>query len=156
MPKSQQSWIRSQHPPTQWNLRAADEAVLNTVHRFIDLNNTPVVTCYILISFNGFAIIKKILIILLQSQSSASTVLNLPKINTNNCLIFRESFKHEQIYRCGSLIMDVYIGEGWTPPSPPPPSRPGSIGQDRGAGGWGRVKYFNNIYKEHRVYKRKK
>ncbi len=34
MPKSQQSWVRSQHPPTQWNLRgAADEAVLNTVHR---------------------------------------------------------------------------------------------------------------------------
>ena len=33
MPKSQQSWVRSQHPPTQWNLRAADKAVLNIVHR---------------------------------------------------------------------------------------------------------------------------
>jgi hypothetical protein len=33
MPKSQQSWVRSQHPPRQWNLGAADEAVLNTVHR---------------------------------------------------------------------------------------------------------------------------
>jgi hypothetical protein len=27
MPKSQQSWVRSQHSQTQWNLRAADEAV---------------------------------------------------------------------------------------------------------------------------------
>jgi hypothetical protein len=27
----QQSWVRSQHPPTQWNLRAADDAVLNSV-----------------------------------------------------------------------------------------------------------------------------
>jgi hypothetical protein len=32
MPKSQQSRVRFQHPPTQWSLRAADEAVLNTVH----------------------------------------------------------------------------------------------------------------------------
>jgi hypothetical protein len=24
--------VRSQHPPTQWNLRAADETVLNNVH----------------------------------------------------------------------------------------------------------------------------
>ncbi len=30
MQKSQQYWDRSQHPPTQWNLRGADEAVLNT------------------------------------------------------------------------------------------------------------------------------
>jgi hypothetical protein len=30
---SQQSWVRSQHPPAQWNLGAADEAVLNIVHR---------------------------------------------------------------------------------------------------------------------------
>jgi hypothetical protein len=27
----QRSWVRSQHPPAQWNLRAADEAVLNIV-----------------------------------------------------------------------------------------------------------------------------
>jgi hypothetical protein len=27
------SWVRSQHPPTQWNLRGADEAVLNIVHK---------------------------------------------------------------------------------------------------------------------------
>jgi hypothetical protein len=33
MPKPQQSWVWSQHPPTQFNLRAAGEAVLNTVHR---------------------------------------------------------------------------------------------------------------------------
>ncbi len=33
MPKSQLSLVRSQHPPTQWNLRAADEAVLNKVHQ---------------------------------------------------------------------------------------------------------------------------
>ncbi len=39
MPKSQQSWVRSQHPPTQWNLGAADEAVLNTVHE----KNPPVI-----------------------------------------------------------------------------------------------------------------
>jgi hypothetical protein len=31
MPKSQQSWVRSQHPPTQWDLRAADEAVWNII-----------------------------------------------------------------------------------------------------------------------------
>ncbi len=71
MPKSQQSWVRSQHPPTQWNLRAADEAVLNTVHRFIDLNNTPVVTCNILISFNGFVIVKN----LVNSPCKASVLL---------------------------------------------------------------------------------
>jgi hypothetical protein len=32
VPKSQQSWVRSQHPPIQWNLKgstAADEALLN-------------------------------------------------------------------------------------------------------------------------------
>ncbi len=33
MQKSQQSWVRSQHPPTRLNLRAADEAVLNSVHK---------------------------------------------------------------------------------------------------------------------------
>jgi hypothetical protein len=33
MPKSQQSWVRSQHPLIQWNLRMADEAVLNKVHK---------------------------------------------------------------------------------------------------------------------------
>jgi hypothetical protein len=34
MPKPQQSWDRSQHPPTQWNLRGApDEAVLNNVYK---------------------------------------------------------------------------------------------------------------------------
>jgi hypothetical protein len=27
----QRSWVRSQHPSAQWNLRAADEAVLNNV-----------------------------------------------------------------------------------------------------------------------------
>ncbi len=32
MPKSQKPLVRSQHPPTQWKLRAADEAVLNKVH----------------------------------------------------------------------------------------------------------------------------
>jgi hypothetical protein len=26
MPKSQQSWVRSQHPPTQWNLRGGRES----------------------------------------------------------------------------------------------------------------------------------
>jgi hypothetical protein len=30
---SQPSWIRSQFPLTQWNLRGADEAVLNKVHK---------------------------------------------------------------------------------------------------------------------------
>jgi hypothetical protein len=31
MPELQLSWVRSQHPPTQWNLRGGDEAVLNKV-----------------------------------------------------------------------------------------------------------------------------
>jgi hypothetical protein len=26
-------WVRSQHPPTQWNLRGRDEAVLNNLHK---------------------------------------------------------------------------------------------------------------------------
>ncbi len=26
-------WVRSQHPPTQWDLGAADEAVLKNVHK---------------------------------------------------------------------------------------------------------------------------
>ncbi len=29
----QRSWVRSQHPSAQWNLRAADEAVLNIVRK---------------------------------------------------------------------------------------------------------------------------
>jgi hypothetical protein len=34
MPNFQQSWARSQHPPTQWNLQgASNEAVLNKVHK---------------------------------------------------------------------------------------------------------------------------
>jgi hypothetical protein len=33
MPNSQQSWVRFQHPPTQWNLRSANEAVLNNIKR---------------------------------------------------------------------------------------------------------------------------
>ncbi len=33
VPKSQMSWIWSQHPPTQWILRAADEAVLYKVQK---------------------------------------------------------------------------------------------------------------------------
>jgi hypothetical protein len=33
MPKSQLSWVRSQHPPTQWKWGAADEAVLNNEHK---------------------------------------------------------------------------------------------------------------------------
>jgi len=31
MHQLQRSWVRSQHPSAQWNLRAADEAVLNIV-----------------------------------------------------------------------------------------------------------------------------
>jgi hypothetical protein len=42
MPKSQQSWVLSQHPPTQWNLKgAADEAVLNNVHQKKITNKIP-------------------------------------------------------------------------------------------------------------------
>jgi hypothetical protein len=37
MPKLQQSWVRSQHPPTQWKLRggrwSSGETMLNTVNR---------------------------------------------------------------------------------------------------------------------------
>jgi hypothetical protein len=40
MSKSQQSWVRkkvvwvrSQHPPTQWNLRGGNKAVLNKVYK---------------------------------------------------------------------------------------------------------------------------
>ncbi len=34
-----QSWVRSQYPPTQWNMRGSiDEAVLNTVHKKIPKN----------------------------------------------------------------------------------------------------------------------
>jgi hypothetical protein len=29
------SWFRSQHPPTQWNLRGGKEAMLNKVHKKI-------------------------------------------------------------------------------------------------------------------------
>jgi hypothetical protein len=39
MPKSQLSWIRSQHPPAQWNLRGADETVMNKVLK--NLKNPP-------------------------------------------------------------------------------------------------------------------
>ncbi len=34
MPKSQQCWVQSQHPPTQWIWGAADEAVLS-IHRVL-------------------------------------------------------------------------------------------------------------------------
>jgi hypothetical protein len=33
MPKSQQSWYESQHPPTQWN-GAADKTVLIKEHKY--------------------------------------------------------------------------------------------------------------------------
>ncbi len=33
MPKSQQSWVRSQHPPTQWNLRGGRWSSVEPVHR---------------------------------------------------------------------------------------------------------------------------
>jgi hypothetical protein len=46
MPKSQQSWVRSQHPPTQWNLRGARYAVLNKVH---NLKN-PKIPLFILVT----------------------------------------------------------------------------------------------------------
>jgi len=41
MPKSQLSWVRSQHPTTQWNLRGANEAILlNKV-----LKKIPLLSC---------------------------------------------------------------------------------------------------------------
>jgi hypothetical protein len=33
MHQLQRSWVRTQHPSAQWNLRAADEAVLNIVRK---------------------------------------------------------------------------------------------------------------------------
>ncbi len=48
MPKSQQSWVLFQHPPTQWNVRAADEAVLNKIQKKI--KNPPIGTIFICIS----------------------------------------------------------------------------------------------------------
>ncbi len=44
MPKSQQSWVRSQHPPTQLIWEAADEAVLKKVQRKKN-KKSPVFTC---------------------------------------------------------------------------------------------------------------
>ncbi len=42
MPKSQQSWVRSQHAPTQWNLRGgADEAVVNNIHKNKKIHKYP-------------------------------------------------------------------------------------------------------------------
>ncbi len=35
MPKSKQSWVQSLHLPPQWNLRVADEAVINKVLRLV-------------------------------------------------------------------------------------------------------------------------
>ncbi len=49
MPKSQHSWVRSQHLPTQWNLRAADEAVLNNVHEKKKSNYSPFMYVHFLI-----------------------------------------------------------------------------------------------------------
>jgi hypothetical protein len=34
MPKTPQSWVQSQHPPTQWNMTGGDKVVLNKVPGF--------------------------------------------------------------------------------------------------------------------------
>ncbi len=34
-------WVRSQHPPTQWNLRGADEAVLNKLLKKEKIRKVP-------------------------------------------------------------------------------------------------------------------
>ncbi len=50
MPKSQLSWVRSQHPPTQWNLRGGRWSILNKV-----LKNycfTPLYLCHCSYIFN--------------------------------------------------------------------------------------------------------
>ncbi len=42
MPKQQQSWVRSQHPPAQWNLRAADNPENLTVQLLTSLLAVPI------------------------------------------------------------------------------------------------------------------